>query len=67
MNIGSRHVCYSSKKLYKGFKVILEDGTEEIPTWKKCNGFKINDDPVQNKADKRKGDDGNDSGLVDAQ
>ena len=66
-------------KLYKGFKVILEDGTEEIPTWKIFNGFQINDDPVQNEADKRKGDDDDDddddddggdddddSGLVDA-
>ena len=40
-------------KLYKGFKIILEDGTEEIPPWKKLNGFKINDVPVQNEADKR--------------
>ena len=41
-------------KLYKGFKVILEDGTEDL----EFNGFKIDDedgDPVQNEADKRKG------------
>ena len=36
----------------------------ELKTWKKFNGFKIDDeddDPVQNETDKRKGD-----GLVDA-
>ena len=44
-------------KLYKGFKVILEDGTEEIQTWKRFNGFKIDDeDPVQNNAEKQKYD-----------
>ena len=51
-------------KLYKGFMVILEDGTEEIPTWERFNGFKIVDDgPVQNEAEKRKDDD---YGLVNA-
>ena len=40
-------------KLYKGFKVILEDGNEEIPAWKSFNGSKIDEeDPVQNKAEK---------------
>ena len=45
-------------KLYKGFKGILEDLTEEIPTWKIFNGFMIDDEePVQNEAEKRKDDD----------
>ena len=45
-------------KLYKGFKVILEDGAEEIPNWKRFNGFRIVDvDAVQNKSEKRKDDD----------
>ena len=48
-------------KLYKGFKVILEDGTEKIPTWKRFNGFRIVD-PVQNEGEKRKFN----NGLVDA-
>ena len=39
-------------KLYKGFKVILEDRAEEIPTWKRFNGFRIVDF-----AEKRKDDD----------
>ena len=48
-------------KLYKGFKIILEDGAEEIPTWKRFNGFRIVD-RVQNEGQKRKVD----NGLVDA-
>ena len=49
--------------LHKGFKVILEDGTEDIPpTWKIFNGFRIVDeDAVPKEAQKRKGD----GGLVD--
>ena len=44
--------------------VIIEDGTEEIPTWKRLNGFKIDDeDAVRNEVEKRKDDD---DGLVDA-
>ena len=36
-------------KLYKGFKVILENGTEKIPpTWKRFNRFRVADeDAVQ--------------------
>ena len=53
-------------KLYKGYKLILEDGTPEIPTWKRFTGSKIvDDDPaaaVQHESEKRNGDDG----LVDA-
>ena len=48
-------------KLYKRFKVNREDGAEEIPTWKRFNGFSIVD-LVQNEAEKRKVN----NGLVDA-
>ena len=45
--------------LYKGCKVILEDGTEKIPSWKRFNGFRIVDvGAVQNEAEKRKDDNG---------
>ena len=40
-------------KVYKGFKIILEDGAEE--TWERFNGFRIVD-PVQNEGEKRKVD-----------
>ena len=43
-------------KLYKRFKIILEDRAEEIPTWKRFNGFRIVNS-VQNEAEKRKDDD----------
>ena len=45
-------------KLYKGFKAILEDGAEEIPTWKRFNGLRIVElDVVENDGEKRKDDD----------
>ena len=47
-------------KLYNGFKIILEDGAEEIPAWKRFNGFR-NVGPVQNEGEKRKVK----NGLVD--
>ena len=43
--------------------IILEDGAEEIPTWKRFNGLRIVDeDAVQNEGEKRKVN----NGLVDA-
>ena len=48
-------------KLYKGFKIILEDSAGEIPTWERFNGFRIVD-PVQNEGEERKVD----NGLADA-
>ena len=51
-------------KLYKGYKVILEDGTPEIPTWKRLTGFNIVvDEDDADSAEKRKDDD--DDGLFD--
>ena len=45
-------------KLNKGFKIILDNGTEEILTWNRFTGFRIVDvDAVQKEAEKRKGDD----------
>ena len=39
---------------YKGFKVILENGTEEVsPTWKRFNGFRsVDEDAVQKEGGK---------------
>ena len=54
-----------TRKLYKGFKVILEDRTPEKIEWRRFNGFKIVDDTDERrrqkqfdieKTEKRKGD-----------